>query len=372
MLLPQPSVRIDLEAAKRRAQRSALSYSEPETKKRRRRASVDDDVAAALVAALGADDVKRVRHAVEGLIPAAPELDRAAKDAIAAAAKEAGTRNAKLKKDLKKALKKARATAGRELPSRDDDSDDDGPSPVDAILSGLVPNAATQRRVINLRGALLKALKVAAADCNFMDITGAKGAAQYADGSWRYFEAASCNRGALMETSAVLLFATALVFAGRIERRRESYLASLVSVSGQPAPCALDAALKMICPCDEVRDRLDSPAGVRAVEWLVNCVDARCQSADVAWRVLADEGLNAFNHAEPMVLMQSLLGESTPVYVTIVSFGRPACARCDRFFSLLGTVRASTDVPVALCPRGISPHDITEKSGIIDIIAAAA
>ena len=109
-----------------------------------------------------------------------------------------------------------------------------------------------------------------------------------------------------------------------------------------------------------------------AVEWLVNCVDARCQSADVAWRVLADEGLNAFNHAEPMVLMQSLLGESTPVYVTIVSFGRPACARCDRFFSLLGTVRASTDVPVALCPRGISPNDITEKSGIIDIIAAAA
>ena len=143
-------------------------------------------------------------------------------------------------------------------------------------------------------------------------------------------------------------------------------------MSGQPAPCALDAALKMICPCDEVRDRLDSPAGVRAVEWLVNCVDARCQSADVAWRVLADEGLNAFNHAEPMVLMQSLLGESTPVYVKIVSFGRPACARCARFFSLLGTVRASTDVPVALCPRGISPGDITEKSGIIDIIAAAA
>ena len=27
---------------------------------------------------------------------------------------------------------------------------------------------------------------------------------------------------------------------------------------------------------------------------------------------------------------------------------------------------------VALCPRGISPNDITEKSGIIDIIAAAA
>ena len=91
---------------------------------------------------------------------------------------------------------------------------------MDAILSGLVPNAAALRHVINLRGALLKALKVAAADSSFMNITGAKGAAQYADGSWRYFEAASCNRGALMETSAVLLFATTLVFAGRIERRR--------------------------------------------------------------------------------------------------------------------------------------------------------
>jgi len=357
---------------KRPSRRAPPRRAPPRRAPPRPKASVDDDVAAALLGVLGAGGLERVRRAVEGLIPAAPELDRAAKDAIAAAAKEAGTRDGGLKKDLKKALKKARATAGRELPPRDDDSDDDGPSPVDAILSGLVPNAAAQRGVINLRGALLKALKVAAADSSFMNITGAKGAAQYADGSWRYFEAASCNRGALMETSAVLLFATALVFAGRIERRRESYLASLVSVSGQPAPCALDAALKMICPCDEVRDRLDSPAGVRALEWLVDRVDARCQSADVAWRVLADEGLNAFNHAEPMVLMQSLLDESTPVYVKIVSFGRPACARCARFFSLLGTVRASTDVPVALCPRGISPSDITEKSGIIDIIAAAA
>ena len=372
-----PQERPTTRRKKRKSRGDDDGLPEPKRPSRRapprpRKARVDDDVAAALLGGLGAGGLERVRRAVEGLIPAAPELDRSAKDAIAAAAKEAGTRDGGLKKDLKKALKKARATAGRELPPRDDDSDDDGPSPVDAILRGLVPNAAALRHVINLRGALLKALKVEAADGNFMNITGAKGAAQYADGSWRYFEAASCNRGALMETSAVLLFATALVFAGRIERGRESYLASLVSVSGQPAPCALDAALKMICPCDEVRDRLDSPAGVRAVEWLVNCVDARCQSADVAWRVLADEGLNAFNHAEPMVLMQSLLGESTPVYVTIVSFGRPACARCDRFFSLLGTVRASTDVPVALCPRGISPNDITEKSGIIDIIAAAA
>ena len=338
----------------------------------RPKASVDDDVAAALVAALGADDVKRVRRAVEGIILAAPELDRAAKDAIAAAAKEAGTRNAKLKKDLDEALKKARATAGREVPPRDDDSDDDGPSPVDAILRGLVPNTEAQRRVINLRGALLKALEVEAADGKFMNITGAKGAAQSRDGLWRYFDAASCNLGALSETSAVLLFATTLVFAGRIERRPASYLASLVSVTGEPAPRALVAALQMICPCDEVRDRLDSPAGVRAVEWLVNCVDARCQSADVACKVLADEGLNAFNHAEPMVLMQLLLDEKMPVYVKIVSFGRPACARCHRFFSLLGTVRASNDVPAALCPPGLSPNDITEKSGIIDIIAAAA
>ncbi len=384
------SVEAEREAARRkpttrRKKRKSRDDDEepPEPKRQSRRApprrapprpkaSVDDDVAAALLGGLGAGGLESVRRAVEGLIPAAPELDRAAKDAIAAAAKEAGTRDGGLKKDLKKALKKARATAGRELPQRDDDGDDDGPSPVDAILSGLVPNAAALRHVINLRGALLKALKVEAADGNFMNITGAKGAAQYADGSWRYFEAASCNRGALSQTSAVLLFATTLLFAGRIERRRESYLASLVSVSGAAAPCALDAALKMICPCDEVRDRLDSPAGVRAVEWLVNCVDARCQSADVACKVLADEGLNAFNHAEPMVLMQLLLDEKMPVYVKIVSFGRPACARCHRFFSLLGTVRASNDVPAALCPPGLSPNDITEKSGIIDIIAAAA
>ena len=346
--MPQPSVLIDLEAAQRRAQRSALTYSEPETNKRRRGEGDHADATRALDA---------LRSAFKNARGAASKLCKKAKSALQAFedASKAGLPEFSLQSRVDDATGGLPAQAPHQVFSRRDGVPRDADS--DFLVAALL---LSQNRLQHERALVRdvhKKLDLLDIDETAAHVTCASGAAVMRGGAILSRNASSKEKCKDADVWAVVIEAVGLWFARKV-----------LGLEQKPTRSLINQAILAMKPRKIARDELKTAEVERLVERLIARIRTRCSTDDdydLAWEACVEAAKHAAHHGEELVLyrlLSALGGRSAKI--TIVSFGHPACDDCFCLLSLLGDVEESTAVPAALCPSGLNYRNVGVACGV--------
>ena len=346
--MPQPSVRIDLEAAQRRAQRSALTYSGPETSKRRRSEGDHADATRAMDALRG--EIKRARGAASTLCNKATSALQAFEDASKADLPEFSLRSR-----VDDATGGLPAQAPHEVFSRRDGVPRDADS--DFLVAALL---LSQKRLQHERALVRdvhKKLELLDIDETAAHVTCARGGAVTRDGAVLTMDASSKEKCKDADVWAVVISAVGYWFALEV-----------LGFEQMPTRTLINIAILAMKPRKIARDELENDEVERLVERLVARMRTRCTTEDdydLAWEACVEAAKHAAHHGEELVLyrlLSALRGRSAKI--TIVSFGHPACDDCFCLLSLLGDVEESTAVPAALCPSGLNHRNVGVACGV--------
>ena len=346
--MPQPSVRIDLEAAKRRGQRAALKYSEPETSKRRRSEGDHADATRAMDALRG--EIKRARGAASTLCNKAKDALQALEDAS-----KAGLPESSLRSRVDTATGGLPAQAPHEAFSRRDGVPRDADS--DFLAHALVQSQIRLYHERALVRGVHRNLELLDIDETAAHVTFASGAAVTRDGAVIYMDGSSKEKCKDADVWAVVIEAVGLWFAREV-----------LGLEQKPTRSLINQAILAMKPRKIARDELENDEVERLVERLIARIRTRCTTKDdydLAWEACVEAAKHAAHHGEELVLyrlLSALGGRSAKI--TIVSFGHPACSDCHSLFKLLGDVDRTKTIPAALCPSGLDHKDVGVWCGV--------
>ena len=346
--MPQPSVRIDLEAAQRRAQRSALTYSETETNKRRRGEGDHADATRALDA---------LRSAFKNARGAASKLCKKAKSALQAFedASKAGLPEFSLRSRVDDATGGLPAQAPHQVFSRRDGVPRDADS--DFLVAALLLSQSRLQHERALVRDVHKKLELLDIDETAAHVTCARGGAVTRNGAVLTMDASSKEKCKDADVWAVVISAVGYWFALEV-----------LGFDQMPTRTLINIAILAMKPRKIARDELENDEVERLVERLVARMRTRCTTEDdydLAWEACVEAAKHAAHHGEELVLyrlLSALGGRSAKI--TIVSFGHPACSDCHSLFKLLGDVDRTKAIPAALCPSGLDHTDVGVWCGV--------
>ena len=346
--MPQPSVRIDLEAAQRRAQRSALHYSGPETNKRRRSEGDHADATRALDA---------LRSAFKNARGAASKLCKKAKSALQALedASKAGLPKFSLRSRVDNATGGLPAQAPHEVFSQQDGVPRDADS--DFLAHALLQSQIRLYHERALVRDVHRNLELLDIDETAAHVTFASGGAVTGDGAVIYMDASSKEKCKDADVWAVVISAVGYWFALEV-----------LGFEQMPTRTLINIAILAMKPRKIARDELENDEVERLVERLVARMRTRCTTEDdydLAWEACVEAAKHAAHHGEELVLyrlLSALGGRSAKI--TIVSFGHPACSDCHSLFKLLGDVDRTKTIPAALCPSGLNHKNVGVWCGV--------